>query len=99
MIFDISKDLITVNSNDNQHYCPYPSVPLYADVQLSSEFIVNGTKAFYKCNDGYELFGTTIIRTCIDRKWSGTLPYCGKEYYFLSLNQSFFTNQKKSFGY
>ncbi|KAH9415308.1 C-type lectin (CTL) or carbohydrate-recognition domain (CRD) [Dermatophagoides pteronyssinus] len=68
--------LIVNNSNDNQHYCPYPSVPLYADVQLSSEFIVNGTKAFYKCNDGYELFGTTIIRTCIDRKWSGTLPYC-----------------------
>lgn len=46
-------------------------------MNLSSEFIVNGTVAFYKCNEGYELFGTPT-RFCANGKWHGTIPYCGK---------------------
>lgn len=64
---------------DSLYACPYPSVPLYADMTLSSEFIVEGTIASYKCNEGYELFGTAT-RSCAQGKWQGTVPYCGKSF-------------------
>lgn len=63
--------------SDHVESCSYPSVPLYSDAQLSSEFIVNGTVVTYKCNDGYELFGSSS-RTCSNGQWVGVLPYCGE---------------------
>ncbi|XP_074599760.1 CUB and Sushi multiple domains furrowed isoform X2 [Brevipalpus obovatus] len=55
--------------------CPHPAVPLYAQVTLSDE-LQPGSKATYKCDDGYELFGPSS-RTCnFDGKWSEELPYC-----------------------
>lgn len=61
--------------------CPYPSVPLYARVGLSDPVnLRSGSTAEYKCDDGYELFGSNV-RTCSSSgKWSGDLPYCGKFY-------------------
>ena len=59
--------------------CSHPAVPLYAQVILSDEqFLQPGSTATYKCDDGYELFGTAT-RTCnLDGQWSDELPYCGK---------------------
>ncbi|KAF7487688.1 Sushi, von Willebrand factor type A, EGF and pentraxin domain-containing protein 1 [Sarcoptes scabiei] len=80
--YSVEDDGFGDNQNDpdqsaqNRHYCPLPSVPIYADLKLSSDLIVIGTEAQFKCNDGYELFGPSK-RTCqSDQKWSGTLPYC-----------------------
>lgn len=57
--------------------CPHPAVPLYAQVSLSDE-LQPGSRATYACDDGYELFGSSV-RTCdFDGKWTGELPYCGE---------------------
>ncbi|RWS28808.1 Lectin C: F5/F8 and sushi domain-containing protein-like protein [Leptotrombidium deliense] len=57
--------------------CPHPAVPLYAQVVLSDEVhLQSGSTATYKCDDGYELFGTSVRNCGYDGKWTGDLPYC-----------------------
>jgi len=81
---------LTVREARQQQSCPHPSVPLYAQVTLSDEIGIRpGSTANYKCDDGYELFGSSV-RTCSSSgKWSGDLPYCGsyltQTYYSMSL--------------
>jgi len=62
--------------------CPHPSIPLYSQVTLSDEQNIKpGSTATYKCDDGYELFGSSIRLCSNDGKWSGDLPYCGMTYH------------------
>ena len=59
--------------------CPHPSVPLYAQVILSDPVnLRTGSTASYRCDDGYELFGSSVRSCSQSGKWSGDLPYCGE---------------------
>ncbi|XP_054154343.1 CUB and sushi domain-containing protein 1-like [Oppia nitens] len=57
--------------------CPHPAIPLYAQVVISDEVnFTSGSTTTYKCDDGYELFGTAVRVCGNDGKWTGDLPYC-----------------------
>lgn len=42
---------------DRKRKCGHPAVPVNAQVTVSSDDFGPGSKATYKCDDGYELFG------------------------------------------
>lgn len=55
-----------------------PSVPLISMDYLSEEYsnLPVGAKANYKCDDGYELFGSQVIQCLATGKWSAPAPSC-----------------------
>lgn len=57
--------------------CGIPPVPVNARVKVSNEKLVAGTTATYTCDDGYELFGSSLIQCAPGGMWNGDLPFCG----------------------
>ena len=42
----------------------------------------HGSKVTYNCNNGYSLVGSKT-RTCNDGRWSGNVPECKGDIYYL----------------
>ena len=56
--------------------CPAPDPPLHADVTLSHDPLLAGSKVTYTCHLGYILVGDAV-RTCrVDSMLSGVAPRC-----------------------
>lgn len=64
--------------------CTSPAIPIYCQAIFSDKMMPKGSTVTYKCDAGYELFGSET-RTCQENgRWSGSLPFCG-EFLFVFL--------------
>lgn len=57
--------------------CGHPAVPINSRVSLSDDKRLVNSTASYKCDDGYELFGSSSLTCSPSGHWTGELPFCG----------------------
>ena len=59
--------------------CGFPGAPAHSTVTFSNEELVEGTRATYTCDRGFELLGPAMKVCAANGTWipSG-IPFCGK---------------------
>ncbi|XP_063289463.1 uncharacterized protein LOC134573609 [Pelobates fuscus] len=70
----------TAICEDNGGYCPNPGVPIGTTKTGISYGVEN--KVFYKCSQGFDMFGSSVRECTEDKYWSGTEPSCREWYTF-----------------
>nr|CAD7258064.1 unnamed protein product [Timema shepardi] len=58
--------------------CGHPAVPVNSRVSLSNPDLKQGTTATYTCDEGYELFGASILVCLPSGSWQGDIPFCAR---------------------
>ncbi len=57
--------------------CGLPGIPLNSKINETKSKYSDGSKIEYKCEfEDMSLIGDRI-RTCVDGKWTGSIPRCG----------------------
>lgn len=57
--------------------CKDPGNP--ANGMRTGDDFIDGQMVVFKCNSGFDIFGSTILR-CVEGKWNNPLPVCKGEY-------------------
>ena len=66
------------NTDTLSVFCPDLDPPSNGSVFQRTNFV--GETAYYSCNSGYRLSGSSYTTCLISGQWSGTQPTCISEY-------------------
>ena len=59
----------------------------YSTETRDGDVFTFGSDITFQCDRGYTVFGSTWIVCQADGDWSGSMPYCSREFYVLCLKR------------